>query len=83
MSRLTVGNAHDPATNVGPVVSGAHRDRVEGYIAAGREAGAKVAVGGGRPPVAENGYYVEPTIFTEVDNSCGSPARRSSARCCA
>jgi aldehyde dehydrogenase (NAD+) len=66
---LKVGSAHDEASQVGPVVSGRQRERVEGYIALGREAGAKVAVGGGRPPVAEAGYFVEPTIFTEVDNS--------------
>jgi aldehyde dehydrogenase (NAD+) len=66
---LTVGSAHDEASQVGPVISAAQRERVEGYITLGREAGAKIAVGGGRPPVAENGYYVDPTIFTEADNS--------------
>ena len=66
---LKVGSAHDDASQVGPVISGRQRERVEGYIALGRDAGAKIAVGGGRPPVAENGYFVEPTVFTEVDNS--------------
>jgi aldehyde dehydrogenase (NAD+) len=66
---LTVGSAHDEASQVGPVISAAQRERVEGYITLGRDAGAKIAVGGGRPPVDENGYYVEPTIFTEADNS--------------
>jgi aldehyde dehydrogenase (NAD+) len=69
VGRITVGSAHDPATQMGPLVSAAHRARVEGYLAAGRDAGAKVAVGGGRPPIADNGFFVEPTIFTEVDNS--------------
>lgn len=69
VGRVVVGSAHDPKTQMGPLVSGAHRDRVEGYIATGRDEGAKVAIGGGRPPIEEAGYYVEPTVFTEVDNS--------------
>jgi len=69
VGRVRVGSAHDPATQMGPVVSGAHRDRVEGYIAAGRADGAKVVIGGGRPPLEEAGFYVEPTVFTEVDGS--------------
>ncbi len=68
VSRVVVGSAHDPATQVGPVVSSAHRERIESYLDDGRDAGAKVAVGGGRPPVEDGGYYIEPTVFTEVDN---------------
>jgi len=66
---VKVGNAHDPSTQMGPLVSSAHRERVEGYIAAGIDAGANVAVGGGRPTLDDDGYYVEPTVFTEVDNA--------------
>jgi aldehyde dehydrogenase (NAD+) len=69
VGRLVVGSAHDPETQVGPLVSAAHRDRVEAHVAAGRAAGAKVAIGGGRPPVDLPGYYFEPTVFTEVDNA--------------
>jgi len=43
-------------------------DRVRGYIEVGQKEGAKVAVGGGRPAGIERGYYVEPTIFVDVDN---------------
>lgn len=65
---LVVGDPMDRQTQLGPLVSAEQRAGVESYIAAGREAGAVVAVGGGRPPSPElsRGYYVEPTLFTEV-----------------
>ena len=46
-----------------------HRDRVEGYIAKGRDEGARVVTGGGRPAGFDKGWYVEPTIFADVDNT--------------
>jgi aldehyde dehydrogenase (NAD+) len=42
---------------------------VEGYIALGRQEGAKIVLGGGRPAHLPVGWYVEPTMFTQVDNS--------------
>ena len=54
---------------MGPVISAKQRDRVLGYIARGVEEGATLAVGGGRPEAYPKGYYVEPTMFTDVDNS--------------
>lgn len=66
---LSVGDPADPSTMVGPLVSARQRDRVEGYIAIGRKEGAKVAVGGGRPAAQKSGWYVEPTLFTDVDNT--------------
>ncbi|MDT3440455.1 aldehyde dehydrogenase [Pseudofrankia sp. BMG5.37] len=66
---MKIGDPLDAATEVGPLVAARQRERVEGYIAAGREAGAKVALGGGRPAELDRGFYVEPTVFTEVDNS--------------
>jgi acyl-CoA reductase-like NAD-dependent aldehyde dehydrogenase len=65
---LTVGDPRDPATVVGPVISAAHRDRIEGHIAAGRADGATLVVGGDRPPVSQ-GFYVAPTLFADCDNS--------------
>lgn len=65
---LEVGPADDETSQVGPLISATHRDRVEGYMASGREQGATVAVGGGRPDVEAAGYYVEPTVFIDVDN---------------
>lgn len=58
-----VGDPRDEATDIGPVVSAAHRERIEGYIQAGIAAGAVATVGGGRPKGLPNGYFVDPTVF--------------------
>lgn len=63
---IRVGPAWHETTEMGPVVSDAHRSRVERYISAGREEGAKLVVGGGRPTGLNGGYYVEPTLFADV-----------------
>ena len=68
VSSLRVGDPTDPATEIGPMVSQRHRERVEGYIALGQSEGAKIAVGGGRPTGLEAGWFVEPTVFVSVDN---------------
>jgi aldehyde dehydrogenase (NAD+) len=65
---MTVGDPLDPATEVGPVVAARQRERVEGYIRSGLEEGARLATGGGRPAGFDRGYYVEPTVFADVDN---------------
>ncbi len=65
---MAVGDPLDPATQVGPVVAERQRARVEGYIESGREEGARVALGGGRPRGLDRGFYVEPTVFADVDN---------------
>ncbi len=64
----TVGDPMDPTTMCGPLVAARQRDRVEGYIKAGRDEGARVACGGGRPKGFATGWYVEPTVFVDVDN---------------
>jgi aldehyde dehydrogenase (NAD+) len=66
---MKVGDALDPATEVGPLVAERQRDRVENYIRIGQEEGAKVAIGGGRPTGLDTGWFVEPTVFVDVDNS--------------
>ena len=53
----------------GPQISAKQRDRVLAYIEKGKEEGARVVVGGGRPAHFEKGYFVEPTLFADVDNS--------------
>jgi aldehyde dehydrogenase (NAD+) len=63
-----VGDPSDPETAVGPLISETQRERVENYIASGKGQGARVVIGGGRPHEFERGYFVEPTIFAEVDN---------------
>ena len=67
--QLTVGDPMDPTTMIGPLVAQRQRDRVEGYIARGIDQGAKVATGGGRPEGMDRGWYVEPTLFVDVDNA--------------
>lgn len=67
MAGLTVGDPAEMTTDVGPLISERQRERVEGYIAIGRDEGAKVVFGGGRPDGP--GYFVEPTLFAGVDNS--------------
>ena len=67
VSGVQVGDALDPATQVGPVVSERHRDRVEGYIRKGIGEGARLVVGGGRPKGLDSGWFVEPTLFADVD----------------
>jgi aldehyde dehydrogenase (NAD+) len=66
---MKVGDALDPTTEVGPLVAERQRERVESYIRIGQEEGAKIAVGGGRPEGFDKGWFVEPTVFVDVDNS--------------
>ncbi|HWE65031.1 MAG TPA: aldehyde dehydrogenase [Acidimicrobiales bacterium] len=68
VAAMVVGDPMDPATEVGPVVAERQRARIEGYLDSGREEGATVALGGGRPAAQTKGWFVEPTVFTNVDN---------------
>ncbi|MFE0671950.1 aldehyde dehydrogenase family protein [Streptomyces sp. NPDC058867] len=65
--RLKVGDPTEPDTVVGPVISAAHRDRVEAYVELGRKEGAVVVTGGERPP-RERGFYVAPTVLADCTN---------------
>ena len=69
MGAVPYGDPTDPGVIMGPVVSAKQRDRVLGYIATGQEEGAKLVMGGGRPAHLPKGYFVEPTLFVDVDNS--------------
>lgn len=68
-SGIRVGDPHDPATVVGPVIAERQRARIERYIRGAVQAGARVAAGGGRPKGRARGFYVEPTVLSDVDNS--------------
>ncbi|KQS64360.1 aldehyde dehydrogenase [Modestobacter sp. Leaf380] len=63
---LAVGDPRQDATDIGPVVSADQRARVEGYIASGRDEGATLVTGGGRPAGQDRGWFVEPTVFSDV-----------------
>ncbi len=65
---LTVGDALDPATEIGPLVAERQRERVLGYLDIGRSEGARVTVGGGRPAGLDKGWFVEPTVFADATN---------------
>ncbi len=67
---ITIGDPLDPATDLGPVISAEARTRILRYIDSGQKEGATLAYGGGVPagPRFERGFWVEPTIFTDVRN---------------
>jgi aldehyde dehydrogenase (NAD+) len=69
MSEITVGDPMDPATQLGPLAMERQRDRVEGYVAAGLAEGARVVIGGRRPPAQSRGWFYEATLFADVSNS--------------
>jgi aldehyde dehydrogenase (NAD+) len=69
MQAVPYGDPQRPDVMMGPLISSKQRDRVMGYIKKGVEEGAKLVVGGSRPSHLEKGWYVEPTLFVDVDNS--------------
>lgn len=68
LAELRVGDPMDEATDVGPLAFAAHHQRVLGYIEAGQRDGATLLYGGGRPDGFQRGFYVQPTVFTDVDD---------------
>ncbi|WP_241383496.1 aldehyde dehydrogenase family protein [Rhodococcus sp. CH91] len=69
LGSIAVGDPADPGVMMGPLISEAQRTKVEKLIARGIEEGATLAFGGGRPEGLEEGFFVEPTLFVDVDNS--------------
>lgn len=69
VTAMPVGVPSDPAAQVGSLISEKQRERVEGYIKKGIEEGARLVCGGGRPEGLDGGFFVEPTVFADVDNS--------------
>jgi acyl-CoA reductase-like NAD-dependent aldehyde dehydrogenase len=62
---IKVGLPDDPDTQLGPLISAEQLERVSSYIEAGRQEGARLVTGGGRPSLAR-GYFIEPTVFMDV-----------------
>jgi betaine-aldehyde dehydrogenase len=64
-SKMKIGDPMDPDTHVGALISQEHMEKVLSYIEAGKSAGARLVIGGGRPtdPSLASGYFVEPTVF--------------------
>ncbi len=66
--RLKIGNPLDENTDLGPVVSAEHKERVTSYFDVARNEGAKIVAGGKTPAGWERGNFIEPTVIADVDN---------------
>jgi acyl-CoA reductase-like NAD-dependent aldehyde dehydrogenase len=66
--RIRVGMPLDKNTHIGPQTSAEQLAKTQSYIALGKEEGAQLITGGGRPKGFDRGYFVEPTVFAGVDN---------------
>ncbi|MFU0504751.1 aldehyde dehydrogenase family protein [Pseudaminobacter sp. NGMCC 1.201702] len=64
---IVVGDGRTAGVQMGPLASAEHYNKVTGYVAAGLNEGAELLTGGGRPKGLNNGYFLEPTIFTKVE----------------
>ncbi|HEY3834720.1 MAG TPA: aldehyde dehydrogenase family protein [Acidimicrobiia bacterium] len=62
---LKVGDPHEQGVVVGPLITEAHRARVESYVTSGRDEGGTVVTGGARPEGLDNGWYLEPTLIAD------------------
>jgi aldehyde dehydrogenase (NAD+) len=69
MAAVPYGDPSSMEVMMGPLISEKQRARVLGYIAKGQEEGAKLVLGGGKPTHLPKGWFVEPTLFVDVDNS--------------
>ena len=69
MGALAAGDPSQPGTICGPVISARQRARIEGYLQLAKDEGATFAVGGGRSPNFDRGYFIDPTLVVGLDNS--------------
>jgi aldehyde dehydrogenase (NAD+) len=69
MQNIPYGDPTDMTNIQGPQISALQRDRVQGHIDRAVAEGARLVVGGGRPSSQPKGYFIEPTLFVDVDNS--------------
>ncbi|GAB6904794.1 betaine aldehyde dehydrogenase, NAD-dependent [Desulfosarcina cetonica] len=70
MQRIVLGNGFDDGVQMGPLISAAHRDKVEKYVAIAMEEGARLVLGGARPadPALAQGFFYRPTLFVDCTN---------------
>jgi acyl-CoA reductase-like NAD-dependent aldehyde dehydrogenase len=68
VQNVQVGDPFDPATQMGPLTMARQLERVQGYIGKGVAEGATLVTGGGRPDDQPRGYFVEPTVFDNVES---------------
>ncbi len=69
MRHVKVGDPYDAATLMGPLIAKRQLDRVNGYVAQGQREGARLVTGGKRPTDLTQGFFIEPTLFADADNS--------------
>lgn len=71
VKKIKLGNGFDETTEMGPLISAEHRNKVEGYMAIAKEDGATIAIGGKRPEREDlqSGFFFEPTVITNCDTS--------------
>jgi acyl-CoA reductase-like NAD-dependent aldehyde dehydrogenase len=68
MKGIRIGHSEDPETQLGPLAMKRQLERVEMYVEEGRKSGADLVTGGQRPAHMNKGYFIEPTLFANVDN---------------
>ncbi|WP_458040463.1 MULTISPECIES: aldehyde dehydrogenase [Bacteria] len=68
-ARVEMGNPFDPGVQMGPLASQRQRARVESYVRIGEDEGATLAFGGRRPKDLDRGWFIQPTVFGNVDNA--------------
>jgi aldehyde dehydrogenase (NAD+) len=66
LEKIKVGDPNEAGVGMGPLIRESQRARVERYVATGKEEGARLACGGGRPAGLDRGFYFEPTLFADV-----------------
>jgi len=66
VSKVKVGDPFEADVGMGPLAMQRQLERVQGYIEKGKAEGAKLALGGGRPAGLNRGFFIEPTVFTDV-----------------
>jgi 5-carboxymethyl-2-hydroxymuconic-semialdehyde dehydrogenase len=67
--RIRIGDPFDPATELGPLITAEHHERVLGYVESGREQGARILAGGARPAGLTSGNFLEATVVADVDET--------------
>ena len=69
LDKITIGDPADPDVDIGPLISADQRERVEALVSVGVEEGAEIAYGGGRPSHLSSGFFLEPTLLVNVENT--------------
>ena len=67
--KIRVGDPFDPRTELGPLITREHHERVLGYVDSAREQGARILAGGERPPGLERGNFLQATVIADVDET--------------